>query len=578
MTLTLERTKRFTLEEISILLLEIENNNHSELCFDCIPQHPREHQIFLYKCKSKHDTDFRSDGYIWKHNSSATIGLVKRSYYKIKNLNLEFNKTIDMLANPKYPENQPVIITYSGNHEAYDPRPHRAAKYKTTPYQTTRKSVKSEIESLYDPLAQNQTQDIYHKIEARDKKQVENFIFQINKNHKLYTCPIKSTIEIAKQSTIIWDFQLYPNLSIVFGDNRFFPIFKSVLSSNEKIILEYDTTFNLGDFYLSYIISPNPFLRNTVKSQTSPKFPLIYLIHRKKHQSVHETLLRCFKRKLLQHDILFEEKIFFATDREQGILNAIRNVFPKNGNVFCCNHIYRNIQFWIKQNNIVHGNVEELLRSPDNIQCWPEEFQDYFDKFVLPDLSSNLKHFPNEYITTNGIERFNRTIKDWTNHKELDIDRFLMVMQCLNTFYLNQFEKAFCGQGEYEFINNSRYPEIESAIYNLNSLIHTYKSNMTKPIEYEDKVQWHLAKSAKITYLDGVFFVNHWGTVNSVYYKTDQFICSCEAGICFHIIAVQANTGFVSTATKNVKLIPLLQKGKKHKSGRKKCVKALTEL
>ncbi len=112
MTLTLERTKRFTLEEISILLLEIENNNHSELCFDCIPQHPREHQIFLYKCKSKHDSDFRSDGYIWKHNSSATIGLVKRSYYKIKNLNLEFNKTLDMLANPKYPEKSRKSTSY----------------------------------------------------------------------------------------------------------------------------------------------------------------------------------------------------------------------------------------------------------------------------------------------------------------------------------------------------------------------------------------------------------------------------------------------------------------------------------
>ena len=55
--------------------------------------------------------------------------------------------------------------------------------------------------------------------------------------------------------------------------------------STNSQLLSYDTTFQLGDFYVS------PFLFRYTPFKTSPVIPAAFLIHERKFQACHEELM-----------------------------------------------------------------------------------------------------------------------------------------------------------------------------------------------------------------------------------------------------------------------------------------------
>ena len=67
----------------------------------------------------------------------------------------------------------------------------------------------------------------------------------------------------------------------------------SVCECSEKGNVQYDTTFNLCDYYLSVLSFSHPFIVNDKKK--FPPIPLIYYFHSRKFTETHETFWHFFK-------------------------------------------------------------------------------------------------------------------------------------------------------------------------------------------------------------------------------------------------------------------------------------------
>lgn len=110
----------------------------------------------------------------------------------------------------------------------------------------------------------------------------------------------------------------YPNLLIVCGLNQQIKELNAVLQVDSDLpqLLSYDTTFQLGDFYLSPLL-----FRHTMFS-SSPVIPVLFLIHERKFQSVHEEFMQHVS-ELVPCLVKGKKKIAMVTDEETGIYQVL---------------------------------------------------------------------------------------------------------------------------------------------------------------------------------------------------------------------------------------------------------------
>ena len=99
------------------------------------------------------------------------------------------------------------------------------------------------------------------------------------------------------------------------------------------ILLSYDTTFSLGDIYVS------PLLFHHVLFDSSPVVPAAFLLHERKFESTHEIFMSMIK-KGLPSLVNIKSPILIVTDDEQGVCNAIR--------IKCWNHILNSAKLWLR--------------------------------------------------------------------------------------------------------------------------------------------------------------------------------------------------------------------------------------
>ena len=86
----------------------------------------------------------------------------------------------------------------------------------------------------------------------------------------------------------VWFIQTYPDLLCVCGIEEILDQLDRILLIDSAMpqLLSYDTTFQLGDFYVSSLL-----FRHVIYKE-SPIIPALFLIHERKFQSVHETLFQ----------------------------------------------------------------------------------------------------------------------------------------------------------------------------------------------------------------------------------------------------------------------------------------------
>ncbi len=182
----------------------------------------------------------------------------------------------------------------------------------------------------------------------------------------------------------------YPDLVVVCGLKGMLKECNRLLSlrlSNPQI-LSYDTTFQLGDFYVSPLLFRNVLFRN------SPVMPAMFAIHERKLKATHAEVMRIVAEQL-PYLVNGTSKVPLVTDDETGITSAVDYHLCNVQRLLCWNHTINAAKTWLRKHGAVAGevpvyisNLRELLhQEKEETYCdvldelkvnWSEAFLTYY--------------------------------------------------------------------------------------------------------------------------------------------------------------------------------------------------------
>ena len=151
-----------------------------------------------------------------------------------------------------------------------------------------------------------------HIVDApRDVQQIRN-MQQLEKISKCISRDSNYNLHVLhKELKFIHVAITIPDLTLICYSDVTLARFKSLLNRSDLPAqsLAYDTTFDLGDFYLSVLT-----FRDT-EFEESPVVPLVYMFHERKLQSVHNFVFSTFAE--LVPEIKDMSKWLIVTDEEK---------------------------------------------------------------------------------------------------------------------------------------------------------------------------------------------------------------------------------------------------------------------
>ena len=247
--------------------------------------------------------------------------------------------------------------------------------------------------------------------------------------------------------------ETYPDMICVCGRKEILDEFEKVLllQSPSSQMLSYDTTFKLGDFYVSALV-----FRHTL-FQEAPIMPALFLLHERKFQQCHQQL---FKEAIKHVPALKTVKHPIVTDEEKGIVNAVEDCLPNIVRVRCWNHIIRDVTRWLRAHGAPSQDVQEyisdirgLFHKPSHSEYdlaftelkkkWSAPLLEYYQTNLHPNISSFGRWTLEEYgiynpyggVTSNQSESLNCLLKHLHAWKECPVDCMVLSFYYLQCYY-----------------------------------------------------------------------------------------------------------------------------------------------
>ena len=388
---------------------------------------PKGKNVFVIGARNGNvkNEDWKADGYTWKRYGTKKVKVndegayLCKMYYKLMNQNSADERLKKHVFKMENDENlNLILIQYIGDETIFVPQPHGNNKKRKNEYVRTKPSV---LNKTKDHTAKNPVSvmnKINLKINApcketgfsnlRNKRQVINMQSRLRKQQGLGPDALYNLHQLFYHlDGYITDIVTAPDLIVLLQMKDMLEEFDRLLQlkSDEAVPLFYDTTFNLGDFYVSTLSFQH------ILFYTPPLIPLAIMIHERNFQKCHEMLFNSVKQRIPR---LKDKNLAIVTDRETGIINAIKNVFPNLTLLICWNHILRDTKEWLRKNGKNEQNTLEivkqikcLLESPSEEAfdtllnggsgvrgfrvIWSQLFVTYFDKQLAPTLKKTTK-------------------------------------------------------------------------------------------------------------------------------------------------------------------------------------------
>ena len=197
-----------------------ESNSHKELSF------PRGGETIYFFNPTKKD-DWLADGYGWVRKGSKPqlvdgVHTIRKEYFHLKTQDgstdaftkdayricINGNQTI---------ETKPVKIVYTGNHDLYEPQPHGNSKDNEKHFTRTKPSAiqRAKLQLKESRKAPSQVyKESSSENELRNKHQVQNLKYSLNKEEKLTNCEIRNVFLMCREIPIVKKFTCFPNYRI----------------------------------------------------------------------------------------------------------------------------------------------------------------------------------------------------------------------------------------------------------------------------------------------------------------------------------------------------------------------------
>ena len=222
-----------------------------------------------------------------------------------------------------------VLIRYVGDSTLAVQFPHRNAKSTQRNYTRTQPSILRNIGSVSGSARQVYQQqvlagppNVYDQLASvpRNLEQVRNVRKMIRNRNCLTHDGLYNLHKWAfDNDDFVRHITTYPNLIVVMYDTAIMRVFHDTLDSGKLQQLTYDTTFMLGDFYVSILL-----FRETELDE-SPVVPLAYMIHETKTKYTHLVFW------LHMHEALGDlpfDNVIIITDQEAAITQSIATIMP----------------------------------------------------------------------------------------------------------------------------------------------------------------------------------------------------------------------------------------------------------
>lgn len=319
-----------------------------------MPFRPKGGEVYVFRPETTTmANDWRSDGHKWVNQGTSSLPrkkpLIKKKYFYISTNdgpNTGFRKDVyhDLTNSPST-----FIIHYIGNEKLSVPGPHGNNLRQSKLFFRTKPSVLNELQ---DKVSTREAHKVYkdeistkttgHETVAkpRNVKQLQNIRAKIKQDERLSRDAILNAHDIAYDSeNFMWHISSYPDLVVVCGAGEMLMELDRVLRLKSRDqLLTYDTTFTLGEFYVS------PLLFRQTCFEESPVMPGLFLIHeRKKHES-HKILFDVLKKQVKS----ITRKVVIATDNEEALVKAAEQYMTR---ISCRRHTSRQHEGNKKRNN-----------------------------------------------------------------------------------------------------------------------------------------------------------------------------------------------------------------------------------
>ena len=428
-------------------------------------------EVYLYKSTSKAKTnDWKADGHRWINNGITKLPRKDPKIYKTyfylqtkEGMNKNFKKMVFQLPS----DTTLSLIHYIGDESLSIPTSHGNALKQTKLFIRTKPSLLEEIEDkiehqIPNKIYKDKVADATKIVDApRNLKQVQNIKEKLKQKTRASRDAISNCHEIAYDMPgFVHSIQTFPDLCVVAGLDEMFSEMSEVLKSKNEQLLSYDTTFNMGDYYVS------PLLFRNTKFVGNPVMLGGILINERRTQCYHEMFFQT-----LEQHVKHLHNIPIATDEEPAMVNAI-NEKTSLYRVGCHRHLVNDIKHRVDGHGGTKDDRQKYVRDvldlldsssfeefrdkyQEILLTWEANFQEYFHKSILTKVDAygrwkvkNLLEFLTT-VTTNQSEGFNSLIKGLQGWKEVPIDVILLSFRMLQRYYLNEIQRGLAGIGNY---------------------------------------------------------------------------------------------------------------------------------
>jgi len=201
----------------------------------------------------------------------------------------------------------------------------------------------------------------------------------------------------------------------------------STRSLTHTQLLSYDTTFNVGDFYISVL------LFRAVCFHEKPVMPALFMLHERKLRSTHQKFVEILSDKV---PAMNDSNCMLVTDGEVAF-DVFEDKFPKLNKVMCWNHILSSAKQWLRNHSAASRDIQvyvdcirTLLHMPtsaaymqcyrDNSRLWSQAFKQYYDAEINCHIGRSLGrpvlerlnvYDANSGVTQNMSEGFNTVMR-----------------------------------------------------------------------------------------------------------------------------------------------------------------------
>ena len=192
----------------------------------------------------------------------------------------------------------------------------------------------------------------------------------------------------------------FPDLVVVCGLSYMLKELNKLLHiQSSSHLLSYDTTFQLGDCYVSTMLFKNVLFRK------SPVMPAIFMLHERKLRNNHDELMKIAAAQI-PYFVKGKNIIPLVTDDEKGFTEAINDNLTNVRRFLCWNHVINSAKAWLRK----HGALAK------EIPVYVSHLRELFHKETQKDYEMQLEETKKIWskaitMTKKCIKRLHRVIK-----------------------------------------------------------------------------------------------------------------------------------------------------------------------